>query len=182
MDFTMLAQQCAADVQVGTMRRIVQVESSFNPNAIGVVGGRLERQPRNRDEAIATAQWLERNDYNYSVGLAQVNKKNLAKYGLTLESGFDACLNLKVGAQILKECFVRARQARSGEQVALRDAFSCYYSGNFVAGYTDGYVLKVLGAASAEPAGTTHASRHSTAESEPRPVQQAPQTASALMF
>ena len=75
------------------MRRIVQVESAFNPWAIGVVGGRLERQPSNRDEAIATAEWLERNGYNYSVGLAQVNKTNFARYGLTPQTAFEAgCL------------------------------------------------------------------------------------------
>jgi len=182
MDFTVLAQQCAADVQVDTMRRIVQVESSFNPNAIGVVGGRLERQPRNRDEAIATAQWLERNGYNYSAGLAQVNKSNFTKYGLTLESAFDACPNLRVGAQILKECFERAKQARSGEQVALRDAFSCYYAGNFVAGYTDGYVHRIVRAGSVVLAGTARASKHGMAGSAHSAEPQAPQTTSALMF
>lgn len=34
-----------------TMRRIVHVESSYNPYAIGVVGGRLERQPRDKGRA-----------------------------------------------------------------------------------------------------------------------------------
>ena len=39
---------------------------------------------------------------------------------------------------------------------ALRDAFSCYYSGNFVTGHQHGYVGKVLAAWSsraAQPAG-----------------------------
>ena len=41
------------------MQHVVQVESSFNPYAIGVVGGRLARQPRNLPEAVATARMLE---------------------------------------------------------------------------------------------------------------------------
>lgn len=126
------------------MRRIVHVESSFNPYAIGVVNGRLDRQPRNKEEAIATAQWLEAKGFNYSVGLAQVNKHNFQKYGLTLESAFEACPNLYAGGEILKECFIRANKRTQNEQAALRDAFSCYYSGNFITGHREGYVLKVV--------------------------------------
>lgn len=126
------------------MRRIVHVESSFNPYAIGVVNGRLDRQPRNKDEAIATAQWLEAKGFNYSVGLAQVNKHNFQKYGLTLETAFEACPNLYAGGEILKECFIRANKRTQNEQAALRDAFSCYYSGNFITGHREGYVLKVV--------------------------------------
>ncbi len=127
------------------MRRIVHVESSFNPYAIGVVNGRLDRQPRNKEEALATAQWLEAKGFNYSVGLAQVNKYNFKKYGLTLETAFEACPNLYAGGEILKDCFVRANKRTQNEQAALRDAFSCYYSGNFITGHREGYVLKVVG-------------------------------------
>lgn len=146
LDFALLAQQCAPGVHIETMQRIVHVESSFNPYAIGVVGGRLERQPRNKQEAIATAKWLERNGYNFSVGLAQVNKHNFAKYGLALTTAFEACPNLYAGGEILKDCYYRAKRLRQDEQAALRDAFSCYYSGNFTTGYKQGYVLKVVNA------------------------------------
>ena len=37
------------------MQHVAQVESSHNPYAIGVVGGRLVRQPRNLAEAVSTA-------------------------------------------------------------------------------------------------------------------------------
>lgn len=133
------------------MQRIVHVESSFNPYAIGVVGGRLDRQPQNADEAIATARWLQEHGYNFSVGLAQVNKHNFAKYGLTLDKAFDACANLNAGSEILKDCYQRARKAGRDEQAALRDSFSCYYSGNFIAGYKLGYVLKVVTADTSRP-------------------------------
>lgn len=120
------------------MRHVVQVESSFNPYAIGVVGGRLQRQPRTLAEATATARMLEEKGYNFSVGLAQVNRYNLAKYGLsTYERAFETCPNLQAGARILAECHQRA----GGDW---GKAFSCYYSGNFVTGFRHGYVQKVM--------------------------------------
>jgi type IV secretion system protein VirB1 len=37
---------------------VVRVESAKNPFAIGVVGNRLSRQPKNLDEAVATGKSL----------------------------------------------------------------------------------------------------------------------------
>lgn len=145
LEFVALAQACAPAVHVDTMSRIVQVESSFNPHAIGVVGAKLERQPRNRAEAIVTAQWLDANGYNYSVGLAQVNQANFAKYGLSIETAFEPCENLRAGAAIFTDCYRRARKTRDDQQ-ALQAALSCYYSGNFTTGFKHGYVQKVLSA------------------------------------
>ena len=135
MDFIDLAQQCAPAVHVQTMRSVVAVESSFNPFAIGVVGGRLKRQPRTLAEAVATAENLQRLGYNFSVGWSQVNRYNFAKYGLTLQMAFDKCHNLRAGSGILQACFRDARKKFPVEQRALRAAFSCYYSGNFLRGF-----------------------------------------------
>jgi type IV secretion system protein VirB1 len=129
-----------ADLAVPTqvMHHVVRVESSFNPYAIGVVGGRLVRQPRNLPEALATVRMLERKGYNFSLGLAQVNRHNLLKYGLaSYEQAFGTCANLQAGSRILAEC-----HRRSGGDWG--KAFSCYYSGDFVTGYRHGYVKKVL--------------------------------------
>ena len=145
LDFFALALQCAPQVHQDTMRRIVQVESSYNPLAIGVVGARLERQPRSLDEAVETARNLEANGYNFSVGLAQVNKSNFERYGLDLHAAFDPCRNLQAGAGILAECYSRARNDRA-EQDALRAAMSCYYSGNFLTGFAHGYVNRIVAA------------------------------------
>jgi type IV secretion system protein VirB1 len=149
LDFVLLAHQCAPEIHPNTLAHVVQVESGYNPFAIGVVGAHLERQPRTRDEAIATAAWLEANHFNYSVGLGQVNKNNFVKYSLSIEEAFDPCLNLQAAAAILKECYERALQNQPDEQIALRDSFSCYYSGNFTTGYRAGYVLKVVAGTSA---------------------------------
>ena len=120
------------------MHHVVSIESSFNPYAIGVVGARLVRQPRSLDEAVATARMLETRGYNFSVGLAQINRYNLPRYGLhSYRDAFDGCTNLRVGASILSHCL-----GRSGRDWGR--ALSCYYSGNFVTGFRAGYVQKVL--------------------------------------
>ena len=144
LEFVAMAQHCAPGVNADTIARIVRVESSFNPFAIGVVGGQLVRQPRSIGEAVATADWLQSHGFNYSVGIAQVNQHNLSRYGLTLKTAFETCPNLHAGGEILKECYGRALQAHSNPQTALRDAISCYYSGNFSTGYRAGYVTKVV--------------------------------------
>ena len=77
LDFLLLAQQCAPEVHQNTLAHVVQVESGFNPLAIGVVGAHLERQPTTAGEALATARWLDSHGFNYSVGLGQVNKSKL---------------------------------------------------------------------------------------------------------
>ncbi|MGO0999365.1 lytic transglycosylase domain-containing protein [Lysobacter sp. CA196] len=119
------------------MHHVVRVESSFNPYAIGVVGGRLVRQPKNLPEAIATVRMLERRGYNFSLGVAQVNRYNLGKYGLdSYEKAFEACPNLQAGSRILAECYSRSNNDWG-------KSFSCYYSGNFVTGFRHGYVQKV---------------------------------------
>lgn len=135
-----LDQLACQDISVpmDVMEHVVRVESSFNPFAIGVVGGRLVRQPRNLPEALATVRMLEEQGYNFSLGLSQVNRHNLAKYGLTsYEAAFDSCQNLKVGARILAECHKQV----GGDWGR---AFSCYYSGDTVTGFRHGYVQKVF--------------------------------------
>ena len=125
-------------VPAGVMHHVVSVESSFNPYAIGVVGGRLARQPGNLTEALATARMLERRGFNFSLGLAQVNRYNLGKYGLgSYERAFQTCPNLQAGSRILAEC-----HQRSGQDWG--KSFSCYYSGNFTTGFREGYVQKVF--------------------------------------
>lgn len=157
VDFIALAQQCAPDVHPATMEALVRTESGFNPYAIGVVAGRLERQPASLDEAVATAERLQRDGFNASFGLGQVNLHNLARFSLDVRSVFDPCQNLRASAAILAEAYARARRSEPNEQKALRSALSMYYSGNPVTGVSHGYVAKVVGNAgvkdTAPPAG-----------------------------
>ncbi|WP_197343449.1 lytic transglycosylase domain-containing protein [Ralstonia pseudosolanacearum] len=150
LPFEKLAAECAPGVHPTTLKGVVSTESAGNPYAIGVVGGRLERQPRSLTEAVATARELERQGFNFSMGLGQVNRYNLAKYGESYETVFEPCRNLKAGSAILKDCYQRARAQIPDDQQALRAAFSCYYSGNFTRGFRPdragqpSYVQKVV--------------------------------------
>ncbi|OOX22709.1 lytic transglycosylase [Xanthomonas campestris pv. azadirachtae] len=153
--FEKLATECAPDVHPTTLKGVVSTESSWNPYAIGVVGGHLDRQPRSLAEAVATARELERQGFNFSMGLGQVNRYNLGKYGESYETVFEPCRNLKAGSAILKDCYQRARAQIPDDQQALRAAFSCYYSGNFTRGFRPdkagqpSYVQKVVAKATA---------------------------------
>lgn len=141
-DFNSLAQRCAPSIAPDTLKAIVETESHFNPYAIGVVGSHV-KQPKSFSEAMATIAQLETDGKNYSVGMAQINQSNFKKYGINAEKALDACTNLNVAAQILNECFKRAKHGEKTEKEALKDALSCYYSGNFKTGYEHGYVSKV---------------------------------------
>lgn len=124
-------------VPIDVMQHVVNVESSRNRFAIGVVGGYLAKQPSNLEEALMAVRQLKAERYNFSVGIAQVNRYNLAKYGLPdYASAFQMCPNLQAGSRILRECYDRAKDWGK--------AFSCYYSGNFVTGFDHGYVQKVF--------------------------------------
>lgn len=129
------------------MSAVVSVESAGNPYAIGVVGGRLARQPKNKAEAIATAQMLEQGGWNYSVGTAQVNRSNFKRYGLNLETAFDPCTNLNAGAQILQACYANSLKTAPGtdnKNFHLARAFACYYSGRLDSQEGHQYARKVF--------------------------------------
>lgn len=115
-------------------RALVTIESGFNPYAIGVVNGRLQRQPRNKDEAVATALNLRKLGFNFSMGCRQVNQANLAKYGLDIETVFNPEKNALAGSAIYDECLTRAVAKFGNGIAATRAALSCYYSGNFTRG------------------------------------------------
>ena len=153
----MIPLECAIGVQPALMEKIVHVESSGNPYAIGVVGGRLLRQPKNIGEAVATAKSLEITGYNYSVGTGQVNRVHFKRLGwnVNVADGFDSCTNLRASAEILKSCYMGAIRAGYSPQGSIREytaihaALSCYYSGSFIKGAQLGYVTKVLGSGAA---------------------------------
>jgi type IV secretion system protein VirB1 len=139
--FLTLAATCAPAVAPGTAQALVAVESGFHPWAIGIVGGTLERQPRNLAEAHATVQQLEAQGWDYSVGLAQINQRNFRRLGLSRETAFEPCRNLQAMQAVLLEC--QARMA-GPPQTALRQTLSCYYSGNPHTGFRHGYVQRVV--------------------------------------
>jgi type IV secretion system protein VirB1 len=136
---------------------LVSTESAGNPCAIGVVGGRLGRQPSNLAEALATARALKKQGFNFSMGLGQVDRYKFTRYGETYEALFEPCRNLRAAGAILKACFQRTKARIGDDQRALRAAFSCYYSGNLTRGFQpdeagqQSYVQKVVANATAAP-------------------------------
>jgi type IV secretion system protein VirB1 len=143
------ANDCERYAESQLIRAQVKTESSGNPFAIGVVGGRLARQPRNLDEAVATALSLGAQGFDFSVGCRQVNKANFPRYGLTIQTAFDLETNSKTGMSIYRECLSRAIAKFGNGDAATRAALSCYNSGNFTTGQRKegnqpSYVDKVL--------------------------------------
>jgi type IV secretion system protein VirB1 len=125
-------------------RALTAVESTHNPFAIGVVGGHLARQPTSLEEAIVTARALRSAGHNYSVGIAQVNQVNFARFGLTLETAFEPCANIRTGAAIYAECFTRATQTPALQHLRHEAALHCYHSGSLYSPQSVRYAQKVL--------------------------------------
>lgn len=145
IDFPAAYEKCAPDINPATMLSIVRHESNVNPFAIGINGDlKLTRQPRDKEEAVATAQWLEAKGYNFDAGLGQVNIKNRAWLGMSIADLFDPCANIRGASKILLGCYKRAALKFGVGQGALRAALSCYNTGNFTKGIANGYVHKVI--------------------------------------
>ena len=133
---------CAPAVAPATLARVIQVESGGRPLAINVNKGPRVGAPANPAVAAATARYWIARGHSVDLGLMQVNSRNLARLGFTIEQMFDPCTNVRAGAQILTENYVAAAKARGHGQHALRDALSAYNTGSFRRGYANGYVGK----------------------------------------
>ena len=144
IDFDILAQQCAPSVAIETIAALVSHESRRNPFAIGINGGaRISRQPVNKTEAIETANKLLGMGLSIDLGLAQINSANLGRLGLTVEQVFEPCANLRAAETVLRACYDPAAQRHGPGQLALQAALSCYNTGNYARGLTNGYVQSV---------------------------------------
>ena len=135
MPFSELAAKCAPTVHQQTLKSLIGNESTYNPYAIGVVGGRLERQPQSLREAVATAERLEREGQRFSVGIGQLLVTNMRAMGMTYAEAFEPCQNLKAISDLMVKNYTKALTSGAQPQEALRDSFSMYYSGNRTRGY-----------------------------------------------
>lgn len=139
-------KSCSPNVAPDTMLAIIKTESNYNPLAINInnKGQRLLYQARSQEQAIQWVNYLENHNYNFDVGIAQVNIKNIHRYGYNARDLLDPCLNLKIAANILQKNYNAAKQKSSTTQEALYKAISAYNTGNFHAGFNNGYVKKVV--------------------------------------
>jgi len=144
-----LPPDCYQALNEPIMQQIYQVESSGNPFAIGVVNGRLIRQPKTIEEAVSTANDLASQGRNYSIGKGQINKVHFERLGWTsdISKGFNICENVKAAHEIYNDCFSRAKHAGypiDGKFNATHAALSCYYSGSFKAALSNPDVTRYV--------------------------------------
>lgn len=138
---------CAPQVHPTTIQGIMQTESGGKPWVIGINrgAGRLARQPSSQAEAAAWASWLYDRGVNFDAGLMQINSVNWKRLGLTPQTVFDPCTNVRAGAKILTDNYLDAQRRHGPGQRALLEAFSMYNTGKRTAGFSNGYVGKVSG-------------------------------------
>jgi len=157
-----LIAKCAPTVAPSTMASIIKVESSGHIYALADAGPvNLPWSVRKsmvkshflstKEEAVTLAKSLLAKGHTVSLGLSQVNDRNLKSLGLSIEQVFDPCTNLSAGGRILTDFYRRAsREFGPGEQ-ALRAAISAYNSGSWERGEANGYVGQVYKAAGIVP-------------------------------
>ncbi|MBY0379095.1 MAG: lytic transglycosylase domain-containing protein [Burkholderiales bacterium] len=143
-DIPVYIKACAPNVAVSTMQAIIKTESKGNPLAININKGfKLKFQPKNLEQAKSWVNYLEKHGYNFDVGIAQVNIKNLHKYGYGAVNGLDVCINLKIASSILQNNYNSALIVSNSSNEALQKAISAYNTGNYHSGFSNGYVRKV---------------------------------------
>ena len=111
------------------MAAVAQTESQLDPLAIGDNTAHRSYRPQTKAEAVAVAQRLMAERHDLDVGLMQINQRNFGWLRLTLEDAFDPCRSIVAGATVLT-------------------AFSRYNTGTPTAGFANGYVARVVSAAS----------------------------------
>lgn len=140
-----LLQQCVPNVAPITMIAIINIESKGNPWALGLnKRKKLRYQAQSYEQAVAWANYLETHKYDFDIGIAQVNIRNVHKYGYRAYQLLDPCINLKVAGNILHKNYFQALANSTNEQNALMKAISAYNTGNYKSGFTNGYVRKVV--------------------------------------
>src|SRR5215469_17428315 len=156
--FRQLANKCAPDIPLLTLRALVRAESGFRPYAVsldyprrtareqGLTDGviLLARQPKNWAEARSWTYWFLKRNRSVSIGLSQISTRNVAGLGLTIEQLFDPCANLQASSLLLKRTYRDARVTLGDEQTALYHALSLYNSGSGRIGFENGYVTRVI--------------------------------------
>ena len=138
-----LASQCAPSVAPETVLAIIQTESSGDPFALNVNGGRQPARQSNAADAAATARRFVAAGYSVDLGLGQINSRNMRWLGLTWETVFDPCTNVAALARVLTANYNSAKAGRD-PQTALRVALSMYNTGSQTRGFRNGYVAKVV--------------------------------------
>ena len=160
IDVTSLQSTCLPTAPLSTLRAVIQVESSGNPNAMQIdfpktllkrwnlAEGtlRLKRQPANQHEALDWLTYFQSYDIFVDLGLMQVSTAEAKRRGISPESLLEPCTNLRVGWQILEDDYSIEQKTHGPGQEALQHAISRYNTGDTRQGISNGYLGRVLAA------------------------------------
>ncbi|MBW8910815.1 MAG: lytic transglycosylase domain-containing protein [Sphingomonas sp.] len=140
-----LAYQCAPSVAPETLLSVAHAESELDTLAIGVNRGPRAQRAVSEADAARIARSLIAQGYSIDLGVAQINSRNLAWLGLSVEDAFDACKNFGAAARVLQTNY--AATVKKGSADPLGQALSRYNSGSDSRGFANGYVGRVYRAA-----------------------------------
>ncbi|APA90303.2 lytic transglycosylase domain-containing protein (plasmid) [Paraburkholderia sprentiae WSM5005] len=154
-DLTAMMQRCAPNVHPTTLSAIVKTESSGRmyvlldngpANLPFSVRKTMLRTiyPESATEAASIARDLISRGHLVDMGLTQLNNRNLAGLGLSVEQALDPCTNLWAGSTILSNFYANASKQYRDQQSALLAAISAYNTGDFERGFNNGYVKTVI--------------------------------------
>jgi type IV secretion system protein VirB1 len=147
--FLALALQCAPHVAPDTLLAIASHESALRPYIIANNSTKERAEGATAAEATERASMWIAAGHSVDMGLMQINSLNLPRLGLTVADVFVPCTNVQAGARVLGDAYTEARQRQTDGALALRMALSAYNTGNFNAGFLNGYVAAVEGQAAA---------------------------------
>ncbi len=124
-----LAASCAPSLAPETLLSVVRTESGFDALAVGDNTAARSYRPATLAEAVTLATRLATAGHNLDLGAAQLNwsSGHLQRRGLPLAAAFDPCTGLRVGGEVLADCY--RRTSGPDEQARLRQALSCYNTG-----------------------------------------------------
>ncbi len=143
-EMKVLSARCAPTTPTSVLDSIVQVESGFDPLAIGVNGRRHQSlRFASRAAAIAKAKALISQGQRIDLGIAQVSSANLAGLGLSVEDAFDACKNLAAASRLIDEGYARALERGKPRRSILQMTYSIYNTGDTARGLANGYAESV---------------------------------------
>ena len=159
-DIVVLQSTCLPNAPLSTLRAVVQVESSGNPNAMQIDFPkallkrwklpegtlRLKRQPTSQREALDWLAYFQSYDIFVDLGLMQVSTAEAKRRGISPESLLEPCTNLRVGWQILEDAYQIEKKTYGPGQEALQHAISRYNTGDPQQGIANGYLVRVFAA------------------------------------
>jgi len=158
LNFIQLRDRCAPTAPSNTFAAIISAESSWNPNAIQIdfpnallrrwrlpAGTlRLQRQPKNAEEAAQWITYLNAHHISVDVGLMQVSTDEAMRRHISPAALLDPCINVRTGWSILRDDYqIEVNRVGPG-QVALQHALSRYNTGDTNRGIDNGYLARVM--------------------------------------